>query len=127
MVLVYTLIYVKIHYFFMAQALYPSQKRYRRENPTLSFQLKKEEKRELQRIAKQRKESVSKVIAEMVRNELQGECKELREQIEGLQKENRDLRAQKEQIEKDFAEYKAKEKERIEQTVVEILKEKLKK
>jgi len=54
----------------MARKLLPSQIKYRTNNPTITFRVKKEEKRDLQRLAKERSISVSRVVTEIVRGNL---------------------------------------------------------
>lgn len=54
----------------MAQKLLPSQIKYRKNNPTITFRVRKEEKKDLQRVAKERNISVSRVVTEIVRGNL---------------------------------------------------------
>lgn len=106
----------------MKSKLYPSQKRYRRENPTIAFQLRREEKRELQKIAKERKISLSKLTSSIVREWLKGAFKEK----EDLKTQIEELKREKESLELSFKEYKAKEKERGEE-LYKSIKERIKK
>lgn len=97
----------------MAQKVYPAQIKYRTNNPTVTLRLRKEEKERLEKMAKEQGVSISYLVAHIVRGALSG--KDPRAQIEELIKENEELRTQKEQIEKEFAEYRAGEKERLNQ------------
>ncbi|WP_321507321.1 hypothetical protein [uncultured Methanoregula sp.] len=77
----------------MKQKEYPSQKRYRTNNPSVSFRLKKEDKETLDAILKATGKPISKWVSDFLHDEmdLNGEISELVKRIHELEVKNKEL------------------------------------